>query len=58
MSAEKIISEWGKKKFKSLYWLEGEEEYYIDQVVDYANRKGMTVEDVERWLRPVLEYDA
>ena len=29
-----------------------------DQVVDYANRKGMTVEDVERWLRPVLEYDA
>ena len=36
MSAEKIISEWGKKKFKSLYWLEGEEDYYIDQVVDYA----------------------
>ena len=36
MSAEKIISEWKKKKFKSLYWLEGEEDYYIDQVVDYA----------------------
>jgi 5-methyltetrahydrofolate--homocysteine methyltransferase len=29
-----------------------------DQVVDYANRKGMTLEEVERWLRPVLEYDA
>lgn len=29
-----------------------------DQVVDYAKRKGMSVEDVERWLRPVLEYDA
>jgi 5-methyltetrahydrofolate--homocysteine methyltransferase len=29
-----------------------------DQVVDYARRKGMSVEDVERWLRPVLEYDA
>ena len=29
-----------------------------DQVVDYANRKGMPLEDIERWLRPVLEYDA
>jgi 5-methyltetrahydrofolate--homocysteine methyltransferase len=28
-----------------------------DQVVDYAGRKKMPVEDVERWLRPVLEYD-
>jgi 5-methyltetrahydrofolate--homocysteine methyltransferase len=29
-----------------------------DQVVDYAARKGMSVEEVEKWLRPVLEYDA
>jgi len=29
-----------------------------DQVTDYAKRKNMPVEDVERWLRPVLEYDA
>ena len=29
-----------------------------DQVLDYAGRKGMPLEDVERWLRPVLEYDA
>jgi len=28
-----------------------------DQVVDYANRKGMPLEEIERWLRPVLEYD-
>jgi 5-methyltetrahydrofolate--homocysteine methyltransferase len=28
-----------------------------DQVIDYANRKNMAVEDIERWLRPVLEYD-
>ena len=26
-----------------------------DQLVDYANRKGMSLEDAERWLRPVLE---
>ena len=29
-----------------------------DQVIDYANRKAMTLEEVERWLRPVLEYEA
>jgi 5-methyltetrahydrofolate--homocysteine methyltransferase len=28
-----------------------------DQVIDYAARKNMQVEEVERWLRPVLEYD-
>jgi 5-methyltetrahydrofolate--homocysteine methyltransferase len=27
-----------------------------DQVLDYAERKDMPVEEVERWLRPVLEY--
>jgi len=29
-----------------------------DQVIDYAARKGMAIAEVERWLRPVLEYDA
>jgi 5-methyltetrahydrofolate--homocysteine methyltransferase len=29
-----------------------------DQVEDYAKRKNMSLEEVERWLRPVLEYDA
>jgi 5-methyltetrahydrofolate--homocysteine methyltransferase len=28
-----------------------------DQVADYAARRGMTVEDVERWLRPNLAYE-
>ncbi|MCE7029766.1 methionine synthase [Jiella avicenniae] len=27
-----------------------------DQVEDYATRKGMSVEEVERWLAPVLNY--
>jgi 5-methyltetrahydrofolate--homocysteine methyltransferase len=26
-----------------------------DQLEDYAERKGMSIEDAERWLRPVLE---
>ncbi|MFL0162675.1 methionine synthase [Aquirufa salirivi] len=29
-----------------------------DQVVDYAQRKQMPVEEIERWLSPVLNYDA
>ena len=28
-----------------------------DQVKDYAERKGMSLEDAERWLAPVLNYD-
>lgn len=36
MSAEKIINEWKKGQFKPVYWLEGEEPYFIDQVVNYA----------------------
>jgi 5-methyltetrahydrofolate--homocysteine methyltransferase len=27
-----------------------------DQVIDYAHRKDMAIEDVERWLAPVLAY--
>jgi len=28
-----------------------------DQVVEYASRKKMPLEEIERWLRPVLQYD-
>ncbi|MFC3738863.1 methionine synthase [Paractinoplanes deccanensis] len=28
-----------------------------DQITDYAARRGMTVEEVERWLRPNLAYE-
>ncbi|WP_288925142.1 methionine synthase [uncultured Maritimibacter sp.] len=28
-----------------------------DQAADYAERKGMTLEDVERWLAPILNYN-
>jgi DNA polymerase III subunit delta len=36
MAVEKIIAEWKKGAFKPVYWLEGEEEYYIDRAVEYA----------------------
>src|SRR5258706_12594765 len=36
MPVEKIIAQWKKKAFEPVYWLEGEEEYYIDKVISYA----------------------
>ena len=27
-----------------------------DQAVDYAERKGMTLQECERWLAPILNY--
>jgi DNA polymerase-3 subunit delta len=39
MSVEKIIADWKKKAFKPVYWLEGEEEYFIDKAVAYAESK-------------------
>jgi DNA polymerase-3 subunit delta len=36
MLANTIISEWKKKTYKPVYWLEGEEEYFIDKVMHYA----------------------
>lgn len=36
MTIDKIISDWKKKSFKPVYWLEGEEDFFIDKVMDYA----------------------
>lgn len=46
-----------------LYFAHPEAQYFNlgnirkDQVEDYAARKGMSVEEVERWLGPVLGYE-
>lgn len=42
MSVEKILGEWKKKIYKPIYWLEGEEDYYIDQLVNYAEANILT----------------
>lgn len=39
MAVENILNDWGKKHYKPLYWLEGEETYYIDKVINYAEQK-------------------
>ena len=45
MSVEKILKDWNKKQFKPIYWLEGEEDYYIDQLVNFAEHKILSPEE-------------
>ena len=55
---------WPGSSVSGLYFAHPESRYFSlgkidkDQVEDYAVRKGMTVEDVERWLGQNLNYDA
>jgi DNA polymerase-3 subunit delta len=39
MSAAAIIADWKKGMYKPVYWIEGEEDYYIDQVLNYAEQR-------------------
>lgn len=41
-TSEKIISDLQKGLYQPVYWLEGEEEYFIDKVVSYAERNILT----------------
>lgn len=36
MNLEKILTDLKKRSFKPVYWLEGDEEFFIDQVIQYA----------------------
>ena len=46
-----------------LYFAHPQAKYFViqriglDQVEDYARRKGITVAEAEKWLRPVLAYE-
>ncbi len=54
---------WPGSSVSGLYFAHPKSRYFTlgkierDQVADYAQRKGMTVRDVERWLGPNLNYD-
>jgi DNA polymerase-3 subunit delta len=39
MSAEKILASLKKRLYNPVYWLEGEEEYFIDQVIYHAEHR-------------------
>ena len=55
---------WPGSSVSGLYFAHPESKYFTlgkidrDQVEDYAQRKGMTVAEVERWLGPNLNYDS
>jgi 5-methyltetrahydrofolate--homocysteine methyltransferase len=54
---------WPAAAVSGLYFAHPESRYFglgkigRDQVEDYAQRKGWTIEQAERWLAPVLNYD-
>ena len=54
---------WPAAAVSGLYFSHPEARYFgvgkigRDQVADYANRKGWKVEEAERWLGPILNYD-
>ncbi|MBD0416362.1 methionine synthase [Oryzicola mucosus] len=53
---------WPGSSVSGLYFSQPESYYFgvakveRDQVEDYARRKGMSVEETERWLAPILNY--
>jgi 5-methyltetrahydrofolate--homocysteine methyltransferase len=54
---------WPGSSVSGLYFAHPQSRYFSvgkidrDQVVDYQQRKGMTLAEVERWLGPYLNYD-
>jgi len=42
MSADKLIASWKKNSFKPVYLLHGEEDYFIDELMDYAEHQILT----------------
>jgi DNA polymerase III subunit delta len=39
MKVEQILTDLKKGNFKPVYWLEGEEDYFIDEILDFAESK-------------------
>lgn len=38
MTLEKILADLRRQSFRPVYWLEGEEEFFIDQVIEYGEK--------------------
>ncbi|MBM9576092.1 methionine synthase [Leptospira sp. 201903070] len=54
---------WPASSVSGLYFAHPQSKYFAvakisrDQIEEYATRKGMTIEETERWLAPNLAYD-
>lgn len=46
MNLENILADLKKHTYKPVYWLEGEEEFFIDQVIEYAEKKILSESEV------------
>ncbi len=63
MQITESFAMWPGSSVSGLYFAHPEARYFSlgkidkDQVVEYAERKGMTVSEVERWLGPNLGYE-
>jgi len=64
MQITESFAMWPGSSVSGLYLAHPESRYFAlgkidrDQVADYAGRKGMSVEEVERWLGQNLNYDS
>jgi DNA polymerase-3 subunit delta len=47
MTASSIITNWKNKEYKPIYWLEGDEDYFIDEVMEYAEKKILSDSEAE-----------
>jgi 5-methyltetrahydrofolate--homocysteine methyltransferase len=63
LSLTESCAMWPASSVSGLYFAHPESRYFAvgrileDQVQEYARRKGMSVEEVERWLAPILGYN-
>ncbi len=58
MSAIAIINNWKKNIFKPVYFLQGEEDYYIDKVINYAEDNLLPAEEASFNLTIIYGRDA
>ncbi|MEO8961176.1 MAG: DNA polymerase III subunit delta, partial [Ginsengibacter sp.] len=58
MSTSAIISEWKSKNFKPIYWLEGEEGFFIDEIMNFAEKQILSEADAQFNLTVFYGKDA
>ena len=58
MTVAEIISDWKKNIIKPIYWFEGEEDYFIDEAINYAEKNILSPADAEFNLTVFYGKDA
>jgi 5-methyltetrahydrofolate--homocysteine methyltransferase len=63
MSLTESCAMWPAAAVSGLYFSHPESQYFVvgrvtlEQVEDYAKRKGVALSEAEKWLAPILDYD-